>query len=136
MESQTALPFPTGSPVHPLPFEATREERAVFYALRTGAENARKIDEIAEETGIADREVRAITSRLILDSSVPIGTSMRPPYGNYLIDSPEDLSATVELLRTRGISNLVRAAALKKMTLEQYLQEVQTDLELERKRVA
>lgn len=136
MELQTALAFPEGKPIQPLPFTATGEERAVFYALRSGAENARQIKDLAEETGIPGRQVQSIVETLILEYSIPIGTSMRRPYGNYLIDSAEDLENTVELLRTRGISNLVRAAALKNMSLRQYLEEVQVELELKRKRVA
>lgn len=136
MELQTSLSFPTGSPIHPLPFTATVEERAVFYALRLGAAHARQIRDLADETGIPGRQVQAIVERLILEYQVPVGTSMRRPYGNYLIDQPEDLKATVELLRVRGISNLVRAAALKRMTLRQYLQEVQAELELERRKIA
>jgi len=136
MELQTALSFPTGSPIHPLPFSASEEERAVFYALREGAANARQIKDLAEETGLSGRQVQSIVETLILEYHVPIGTSMRAPFGNYLIDSAEDLEATVELLRTRGISNLVRAAALKKLTLEAYLQEVQVQLELEKRKIA
>lgn len=136
MELQTTLSFPAGNPVPPLPFEASGEERLVYEALRTGAENARQIKTLAEETGIPGRQVQAIVETLILEYQVPIGTSMRPPYGNYLIDSAAELEATVELLRVRGISNLVRAAALKKMTLAMYLEEVQVELELKRRKIA
>lgn len=136
MDSQIALSFPSGSVVPPLPFSASREERAVYETLRAGAEQALQVPELAKRTGIPARQVQSIVEKLILEYSIPIGTSMRPPYGNFLIESPEDLEATVELLQTRGISNLVRAAALKKMTLRQYLEEVQVELELRKRRIA
>lgn len=104
------------------------EDRAVLRALRWGRQQARQIPEIAAEAGVTGRRAQTIIQHLLLDHHVPIGTSMGEPAGNYLIEDEQDLSATVELLRRRGISNLVRAAALKKMTLRRYLETVQHDL--------
>ncbi len=56
---------------------------------------------------------------------------MSEPFGNYLIDSDAELEQTAELLRTRGISNLARAAALRRMSLRQFIEHVQHRLELE-----
>jgi hypothetical protein len=77
--------------------------------------------------------VQDLIDQLIHEHGWPIGTSMREPFGNYLIDSAADLEATVELLRSRGLSNLVRAAALRRMPLQRLIAEIQTDLLQERK---
>ncbi len=105
------------------------EERAVLATLRWGKEHARQIPDIAREAGVTSRKAQKIVQHLLLEHHIPVGTSMGDPAGNYLIESAEDLDHTVLLLRARGISNLVRAAALKKTTVRQYLEMVQADLE-------
>lgn len=104
--------------------------RAVARALRWGRANARQIGDLAEVAGIHGRRVQEIIHELLFDHQWPIGTAMSPPHGNYLIDTREELSHTVDLLRTRGISNLSRAAALRRMSLRQFLMKIQHELEL------
>lgn len=106
------------------------EERAVAAALQWGRAGARQVGAIAAEADVPARKTQTLIEHLILDHRWPIGTSMGQPAGNYLIDTAEDLEATVALLRTRGISTLQRAAALKRMTLEEFLRHVQTTLDL------
>lgn len=111
------------------------EEIAVANQLRTGRARALKVETIAAEASLAlgrkisGRRVQTILLHLIEAHRVPVGTSMREPFGNYLIDDAEDLRQTVELLKVRGIDNLVRAAALRKITLARLLAEVQMELE-------
>lgn len=103
-------------------------ERSVVRALRWGRENARQIVELADDTLLPQRRVQELVEHLIREHQVPIGTSMSAPFGNYLIQDADDLERTVELLRTRGISSLARAAALRRMSLRRYLELVQTEL--------
>lgn len=107
------------------------DEQAVARALRWGRERARQVPDLAREAGIPSRRVQEIVLHLLLRHQWPIGTAMSAPFGNYLIDSTRELEETVSLLRTRGISTLARAAALKKMSLKRYLNEVQTYLQLD-----
>lgn len=110
---------------------AEDDARAVAHELRWGRWNARQIPELARATGIPARRVQQIIhDELLLKYEWPIGTAMSPPHGNYLIDTREELMQTVDLLRTRGISNLSRAAALKRMTLRAFLMKVQLEMEL------
>jgi hypothetical protein len=132
MEPQLALLLDTTRPA--LDFAGlSDDELAVGRALRWGRASARQVREVAAETGIPARRVQDLIDELIHAHGWPIGTSMREPFGNYLIDSAADLEATVALLRTRGISNLVRAAALRRMPLQRLIAEIQTDLLQERK---
>ncbi|HEY0155477.1 MAG TPA: hypothetical protein VGB92_26005 [Longimicrobium sp.] len=126
----TQLGFTLDAPL-PAPLslaELSDEERAVARALRPGRENARKISDIAAAAGLGSRKAQAIVQRLLLDHGWPIGTSMHEPFGNYLIDSPTELQATTELLRARGISNLVRAARLARIPIGRFLAAVQQDV--------
>lgn len=107
------------------------EERAVAAALRWGRAGARQVREIAAAAGLGGRRAQEVIEQLIHRHGWPIGTSMAAPFGNYLIDSARDLEATELLLRTRGISNLARAAALRRMSVRRYLRQVQTDLDAE-----
>lgn len=109
---------------------AAGEHRAVARELRWGRANARQVSELAQATGIPGRRVQQIIQELLFEHEWPIGTAMSPPHGNYLIDSRDELSHTVDLLRTRGISNLSRAAALRRMTLRQFLLKIQHELDL------
>lgn len=106
------------------------EERRVLATLLWGKENAQKVDELAKEARVHPRKFQEIIQHLIRKHQVPVGTSMGEPYGNYLIDSDEDLEATHQLLRTRGISILVTCAALKKMHVRRYLELVQANLDV------
>jgi hypothetical protein len=107
------------------------DEMAVISALSWGAGSARKVSEIAAAAGVPSRRVQEILHRLLHERGLPIGTSMTEPFGNYLIDTAEELERTVELLRRRGISNLARAAALSHMSVRRYLDLVQRRLPIE-----
>lgn len=104
------------------------EELAVAGALRWGRANARKVPEIAKLTGLSVRRTQLVIRRLVETRWWPIGTSMRHPFGNYLIDDASELASTERLLRDHGISTLQRAAALRRMSLSRYIHQVQTDL--------
>lgn len=109
----------------------TPDQLRVAQALGRGREEARRIADLATETGLSDRDVQSIVEDLILKHHVPVGSSMRPPYGNYLIVDREDLDRTETLLRDRAIKGLRRAAALKGMAVQDYMRRVQTSLPLD-----
>ena len=119
-----------GSP--PLRLEAIPEHdtRTVARELRWGRANARQIGELARVTGIPGRRVQEIVQELLHEHRWPIGTAMTPPHGNYLIDTRDELDQTVGLLRMRGLSNLKRAAALRRMSVRAFLMTVQLEMEL------
>lgn len=127
---QLALAFDQPRPALDLSSLCDESEAAVARALRWGRARARQVGEIAAEAGLPERQTQEVIQHLLFDHQLPIGTSMAEPFGNYLIDSAEELEQTVRLLRTRGITSLARAAALKRMTLEQYLRLVQGELAL------
>ncbi len=127
MDAQLALHLDASRPVLSLA-ELSEEEKAVARALRWGRANARKVREFAAEAGIPNRRAQQVVQQLLHEHGWPIGTAMEAPHGNYLIDSATELEATVDLLTKRGISSLARAAALKRMSLERYIETVQTEL--------
>lgn len=131
-DPQFALFLDASRPVLALDALCSDEERAVARALRWGRAAARQVGDIAADAGIPGRRVQEIAQHLLHEHHWPIGTSMSEPHGNYLIDSAEELAQTVALLRTRGISNLQRAAALQRMTFDEFLKTLQRELELGR----
>lgn len=128
MDLQIALHLEATRPELNLGSLCNGDECEVARALRWGRGNARQVSAVAEATGLRSRRVQEIIEHLVHVHQWPIGTAMSPPFGNYLIDNPEELEETVELLRTRGISSLSRAAALRRMSLRRYLASVQTEL--------
>lgn len=129
--SQLALDFSLTPPALDIDSLCEGDERAVARALRWGRAHARQVAEIAREAGVPERRAQELVQHLLLDHHWPIGTAMSAPFGNYLIDSAAELEETVALLRTRGISSLARAAALRRQSLQRYLAEVQTALALD-----
>lgn len=129
MDRQLAFPLELPRPALGLAAMCSDEERLVASLLRWGREGAMQISEISELAGIPARRVQELIEHLIHEHQVPVGTAMSRPFGNYLIDDPEDLAATDALLRMRGISNLKRAAALRQMSFRRYLAEVQLELD-------
>ncbi|HEY0019083.1 MAG TPA: hypothetical protein VGC13_22465 [Longimicrobium sp.] len=106
------------------------EERAVAAALRWGRANARQVPEVARVAELSVRKTQKVISQLILVHHWPIGTGMTTPFGNYLIDSAEELEETVTLLHDRAVAELTRAAALRRMSLQDYLRHAQLELRL------
>lgn len=127
MDPQLALHLDATRPDLPLG-DLDAEEMAVVRALPWGRASARQVREIARAAGIPARRVQELVRHLLHEHGIPIGTTMEAPYGNYLIDTAEDLARTVALLRKRGLSNLARAAALKRQALGRFLGEIQRSL--------
>jgi hypothetical protein len=129
MDSQLALHLDATRPA--LSWDLDPEELAVGRVLRWGRAQAIQIPEIAAAAGLPPRRTQEVVQRLILRHHWPIGTAMAEPYGNYLIDSAAELEETIRLLRERGISSLVRAAALNRTSLQAYLAHLQLQLGLD-----
>lgn len=106
------------------------EEARVVRALEWGSAHARKVDELAKDVRLTSRQFQHVMDHLLFEHAVPVGTSMRRPFGNYLIDSPQDLEDTVTLYTRRGLHSLAKASGLKRQSLRRYLSHVQTHLHL------
>lgn len=125
---QLAFPLDVPRPALDLGSLCDAEEMRVARTLLWGRAHALQVPAIAAAGGVPARRAQEIIEHLLHAHQWPIGTAMSRPFGNYLIDSPADLEETVVLLRTRAISTLARAAALKRMSLARYLAEVQHHL--------
>lgn len=130
MDSQLGFILDTTRPELNLAELCCDEERAVARAIRWGASYARQVPDIAHHAGLKPRKAQAIIKHLVDDHAWPIGTSMREPFGNYLIDSATELEQTSALLRVRGISMLARAAKLNRTSLRLVLERLQAELDL------
>ncbi len=110
----------------------TPEEEAVLAELRQhrGREAAIPTPELAKRCGLTTRRAQHVMDHLVFDHSVPIGSAMSAPAGNYLIVSGEDLDATVRLLTTRSLHGLARASRLRRTALRAWLNHVQHNLDL------
>lgn len=125
---QLAFPLAAPRPVLDLGALCDAEEVRVARVLKWGRSSARQVPEIAAAAGTGGRRVQEVIEHLLHAHGWPVGTAMRAPFGNYLIEEPGELAETVALLRMRGLSSLTRAAALRRMSLARYLAEVQTEI--------
>lgn len=95
--------------------------------LRYGKENARTGIELATVLGFKkDRLVRLALRELIADG-VPVISLVKPPYGSYIADSPEEVMEYLGELRHRALEILGRYKDLK-LAAQEILQPCQLGL--------
>ncbi|MBA7533150.1 hypothetical protein ES705_25385 [subsurface metagenome] len=104
----------------------------VLYLIkgRVGRKNAISVTSISESTAIPPRTVRDIVKKLIEHHMIRIGSALGQPSGYYMIATKEEAEQNEKTLRKLGISILVRAAVLKKLTIKEYMKQLQGGLEL------
>ncbi|MEM7416815.1 MAG: hypothetical protein AAF389_15015 [Gemmatimonadota bacterium] len=107
-----------------------KDERAVASLLTTrrGSSRAMKVPAIAKAVGLPTRQVQHIVRSLIVDHGIPIGTSMREPYGNYLAVTSEERSAIAKLHRARAEAEMERARVFERIDREEHTRRHQTEL--------
>ena len=91
---------------------------------RYGRYQAISVTSISERTSIPPRVVRDIVKGLIEKHHVRIGSALGRPSGYYMIATMEEAEQNDKTLRKLGISILVRAAVLRKITIRDYLKEL------------
>ncbi|RJQ22003.1 MAG: hypothetical protein C4560_02980 [Nitrospiraceae bacterium] len=109
-------------------FELNREERMIIDILQTckGKEAAILGAKIADLTGITYVEVRQTISHLVNEHHCRIASCSR---GYYVPMTPDEVDAAYKSMRHRGISILVRAANLQKISLEEVYQQGKLEFE-------
>lgn len=95
------------------------EEQRIVSLLQEGKENARGVHWLAAMVGVSDVKLREIVRHLINEHGYCIGSRTGEPAGYYIITEPEEIDEVYRSLRHRGISILVRASKLKRISLEE-----------------
>ena len=98
--------------------------------VRAGRERAVSVEEISRLSGVAPRQVRDIVKGLIERHRVRIGSALKKPAGYYMIETREEAEQNELTLRRLGLSVLSRAAAIRKLTVREYVRQLQTELEV------
>ena len=98
--------------------------------VRVGRSMAISVSTIAGLTSIPPRTVRDIVKGLIEKHHIRIGSSLGSPPGYYMIENMEEAEQNERTLRRLGLSILTRAAVLKRLTVADYLKELQTEMGL------
>jgi hypothetical protein len=99
--------------------ELTYEEQLLLALLKPGMENAGSVKYLAGILKLEEVTLRERIRHLIMEHGVCIGSNTNKCPGYYLILSPEELDKNYVSLRRRGIKILMRAAELKKISLEE-----------------
>jgi len=97
--------------------DLTRDEQEILASLWKGRERAIKEKYLAELTKLPGTRVREIIRHLIMFHGVLIASS--PADGFWIAETPEEIREATRSLRHRGISILVRAAKLQRISLEE-----------------
>ena len=98
--------------------------------VRVGRSMALSVNTIAGLTSIPARTVRDIVKGLIEKHHVRIGSSLGNPPGYYMIENKEEADQNERTLRRLGLSILTRAAVLRRLTVQEYMREIQGELGL------
>ena len=96
-----------------------REERAVYDRIPSGRPGAVTVAALSADTGICEREVRAIVSDLINVHGLLVASATSHPAGYYRPVTDEEILGATKALRHRGIKILARAARLSKSGVEE-----------------
>jgi len=116
-------------------FDAISMDSDTQYVLsiirgRVGRKSAISVTSISERTAIPPRTVRDIVKNLIEHHHVRIGSALGRPSGYYMIETKEEAEQNEHTLRKLGVSILVRAAVLKKLTIQEYMRQLQIEMPL------
>ena len=95
------------------------EEERIISLLKEGKENARGVHWLASMVGVSDVKLRELVRHLIDEHGYCIGSRTGEPAGYYLITEESEINEVYRSLRHRGISILVRASKLKRISLEE-----------------
>ena len=95
------------------------EEERIISLLKEGKENARCVKTLAGLVGVSEVKLREIVRHLIDEHGYCIGSRTGEPAGYYIITEPGEIDEVYRSLRHRGISILVRASKLKRISLEE-----------------
>lgn len=112
--------------------EMDSDEISVYGIIRrhSGRDHAVSVEEISRLSGVAPRQVRDIVKGLIERHRVRIGSALKKPAGYYMIETREEAEQNELTLRRLGLSVLSRAAAIRKLTVREYMRRLQTELEV------
>lgn len=108
--------------------QLTDREEAVLSLLPRGRENTISKDAIAAATGIHWREVQSIIEHLVNVHGYFIGSTSGKPHGYYMIEAEKEIEEVYNSLRRRGLKVLMRAAKLKKISVEEVFNQGRIDL--------
>ncbi len=103
--------------------DLTYEEQLLLGLLKPGKENANSVKWLAGMLKMEEVTLRERIRHLIMEHGVCIGSSTSKCPGYYLITQPEELDKNYVSLRRRGIKILMRAAELKRISLEEVFQQ-------------
>src|SRR5574337_394073 len=97
-------------------------------AERQGRANAIGVHDLAAATLLNERVVRKIVKALIEDHGCPIASSPHPPPGYFIPEELPEILATLESLKGRALSILVRMSRLKRTTLRETVNQLELEL--------
>ena len=99
-------------------FDFLPDEQAVYSLLKSGRAYAITARDLAERTGLSDRQIRQVVKDLIMKRGLLVASAVDDPAGFYLATTREEILAATKGLRHRGISILARAAKLQRSGIE------------------
>jgi hypothetical protein len=97
--------------------DLTHDETEILSRIGQGRESAVKEKYLSQETSLKGKEVREIIRHLIMFHGMLIASS--PADGFWIAETEEEIREATRSLRHRGISILVRAAKLQRISVEE-----------------
>lgn len=109
--------------------DLTYEEQLLLAMLKPGKDNASGVKFLASMMKLSEYELREKVRHLIMVHKVCIGSNTSKCPGYYFITEPEELDKNYVSLRRRGIKILMRAAELKKISLDEVFNQARMEFD-------
>lgn len=128
-EAQRALPPPRSNTMSPNmraqidsltkrlrrpPSDVGRHHLLAVLSKHIGATNGASAEQLAHALGVNTRHIRVLVTELRMDGEHVCGT---PGEGYFMAESPEDLTATCEWLKSRALKSLLLASRMTKVSI-------------------
>ena len=112
--------------------DLTEEEWAVWSVLRShrGQGGAIKKVQLARLCGLPEREMRNVIKDLIQTHHLPIGSTSKPPYGYFIIETPDEAAEVCEREYRRALSVLYKIKCLRNISARELAGQIKIDLEV------
>lgn len=101
---------------------------SLISASARGRRQAVSVRDLTATTGLSDRMVRKIVKALIEVHSCPIASSPQPPAGYFVPEALPEIMESLDGLKGRAMSILVRMSRLRRTTLRDTIDQLRMDL--------
>lgn len=109
--------------------QAPAQQLYTLLQEHAGLDQAITVGELEAHMGIPARQIRRLLQQFVIAERIPVGTTVHPPYGVYLITTIAEARECLHQYAARIRSLARRAKALRQVVQERFGIDVQLELD-------